>query len=213
MKATSTSAKKLSLLSLFFLIALSSAISFSNIVFTEFRAVQEESTIHLNWTTASEQDLMDFSIERSNDAVSFLELSHTHPIGNSDVENHYDFMDMAPFFGTAYYRVKCLDINGVVSYSDLISIEFEADSDDLILYPNPGDGRKVEINFFTKKHQVATITMINSVGAITFQHSLITESHGSNCFCLIPYDQLIKGVYFIVVEVNGEKRQQKLIVY
>ncbi len=84
------------------------------------------SGVRLEWTTASEQDNFGFEVERSS--------AHTGPWnalpngfvsghGTTAVPQQYSFTDVDAGTGVVYYRLKQLDLDGSVHFSDGIAVD------------------------------------------------------------------------------------------
>ena len=90
----------------------------------------------LEWRTASELQNKLFVVERSADGIHFYKLGELPGHEKSSTLTVYTFNDDVPLPSKNYYRLKQVDLNGQVAYSNLIIIE-NTDAD-LRLAPNPG---------------------------------------------------------------------------
>ena len=90
----------------------------------------------LYWTTSSEINNDFFTIERSDDGLTFTELGIINGQGNSSINHDYEFIDNLPINGVSYYRIKQTDFNGDYSYSPMIAINNEWMTN-ILLYPSP----------------------------------------------------------------------------
>jgi hypothetical protein len=103
--------------------------------FTAKIATQE---VILNWSTASELNNDYMEIERAIDGVQFEVLGRVIGAGTSTLVNHYTMTDENPIEGVSYYRLKQVDFDGTVTYSNTLSVEFGDASNNYVVYPNPG---------------------------------------------------------------------------
>ncbi len=108
----------------------------------EFRAtaMQEEKTIKLDWTTASEINNAYFDVERSSDGINFSKIGQIKGAVTSNKVNIYTFIDANAAQGQRYYyRLKQTDINGDYSYTKIASALLLDDKQFTIteFYPNP----------------------------------------------------------------------------
>ena len=95
------------------------------VILTSFTAYQEESTVHLTWSTASEINSDYFQIQRSTDGSDFQSLSRQAAAGDSQQELTYRYADEGVanrFSGTLYYRLKTVDFDGSFEYSDITAV-------------------------------------------------------------------------------------------
>ncbi|HEX9512308.1 MAG TPA: T9SS type A sorting domain-containing protein [Puia sp.] len=76
----------------------------------------------LSWATANEYNNDHFDLERSPKGVDFTALASIKSYGNSDVRQTYQYMDVHPFVGYTYYRLKQVDIDGHFTYSPIVTV-------------------------------------------------------------------------------------------
>jgi len=101
---------------------------FVPIELVSFRGKYNNSMVILNWTTASELNNDYFTIERSKDAVEFQPIKFVEGAGNSNNILNYEIIDVNPFLGTSYYRLKQTDFNGKYSFSNIVSVNAGSDN-------------------------------------------------------------------------------------
>ncbi len=92
--------------------------------------------VELNWITGSEINNDYFTIERSKDVLVWDEIKNVNGAGNSNQTLNYFEIDVEPLNGISYYRLKQTDFDGLYSYSEIISVNFDYQSN-LTFYPNP----------------------------------------------------------------------------
>ncbi len=107
---------------------------------SSFSASVTLNNVELNWTTATETNNFGFSIERRSEDSEFEEIGFVKGNGTSTLINSYSFIDSKPLSGVVYYRLKQIDLDGSINYSN----EVLADNTGLIEgfrllgnYPNP----------------------------------------------------------------------------
>lgn len=84
--------------------------------------------------TASEKNNDFFTLERSKDGTSFEKLKTVSGAGNSDHVLNYSEKDEAPLHGISYYRLKQMDYDGKTSYSRVVTVEFNSNSQIKVQY-------------------------------------------------------------------------------
>jgi hypothetical protein len=101
-------------------------------------------SIQLNWTTATELNNYGFEVERKvqNSANGNWEkIGFVAGSGTSNSPKSYSFTDNSPVVGKNYYRLKQIDVDGSISYSNIVEVEFNNQiPKDYSLsqnYPNP----------------------------------------------------------------------------
>ncbi|MCW3119951.1 MAG: C-terminal target protein, partial [Chitinophagaceae bacterium] len=90
----------------------------------------------INWRVA-EQNVIRYQVEKSSGANSFSSIGSLNSKGDGD--NDYTFTEMQTLTGTAYYRVKQIDIDGKSTYSSIISLR-NNNQPRISIYPNPTKG-------------------------------------------------------------------------
>jgi hypothetical protein len=106
-----------------------------------FTATKATDGAQTTWTTENEQNYTNFTIERSIDGgVTYNDLSSFA----SSALGIYSFLDKTPPADRDLYRLKIQDINGTISYSDVITLIYGNGnvSDNIAkntvnVYPNP----------------------------------------------------------------------------
>ncbi len=87
-----------------------------------FRAKSENDRVILEWKSREEIAVREFVVERKSLNGDFIQIGTIQPKGNN---SYYTFIDETAFksLGSIYfYRLKIVDYNGSISYSNEISI-------------------------------------------------------------------------------------------
>jgi len=90
-----------------------------------------EGRAELSWDAETDQHHNYFELERSPDARNFISL------GRSSSAPPYKMIDPALLTGNNYYRVKQVDRDGNIVYSNVINIVYNPGRINLIVFPNP----------------------------------------------------------------------------
>ena len=129
------------------------------ITLQSFTAKEKGDDVQLNWDISSNSNPSSFEIERSIDATSFSGIGTVQ----SNSSTQYSFTDQAPFRGTAYYRLKMTDMNGITTYSATIGIRLAATSaNNINIYPTIVTGNSFFVTAGSNiRNAVITITGLN----------------------------------------------------
>lgn len=158
----------------------------------------EETSVKLNWTTASEMNNDFFSIERSRDGENWINIANIDGSGNSSVAVNYSYSDFQLQNDISYYRLKQTDLNGESKYSTLISVQGcreNGDDDYFVVYPNPTTGI-INTTYGGNNQLVSSIAIFDAMGKRIFY----SENYQNTFDLSLEQD----GVYFIHLNV-GEK--------
>ncbi len=87
---------------------------------TTFTGECDGQTLHFRWTTASELENKEFTLQKSNDGDTWSTVVVIPGAGTSTVMRNYDYATSSDG-GTAYYRLQQTDESGRSTYSTVIS--------------------------------------------------------------------------------------------
>src|SRR5207249_2543763 len=161
--------------------------------FTNLTARQAGSGIALNFTNATEADVMRYEAERSNNAVDFTSIATILPKRNDGGSMSYQSVDASPFNGVNYYRIKSTDAFGKAFYSPVAKVNINAHGVGLSVYPNPVKGSLVSVQLSNLLKGVYTIRLINSTGQQVYTQAI---NHGGGAATeSIELGSLAKGLY------------------
>ena len=175
-----------------------------------FTAEVENNVVGLKWTTASEENLKKFVIERSYDNKNFSEVNAVLPHDHPADKNNYTILDKLPENSptTIYYRLHSIDMNGKGEYSDTRIITMQKNSSlNISAYPNPvvnnllvtippaWQTKNVMFELFTVNGQVAKIFNTTNTGQ--------TE--------ILNVNNIAPGSYFLNASCDGKIIRGKII--
>lgn len=92
---------------------------------TSFSARAEGSSARLDWRTASERDNEGFQVQRSADGIEWEDLEFVPGSGTTTGERAYSLTDEEPLAGNNYYRLRQMDFDGNVSWSQVRVVSME----------------------------------------------------------------------------------------
>jgi hypothetical protein len=102
-----------------------------------FTVTRENSAVRLLWLTASERKSSSFRIQRSVNAIDYIQIGSLPSQGNSDKDHRYTWLDMTPLEGISYYRLQQIDNDNSSSYSPVVLIDIAASTCVNEVYPSP----------------------------------------------------------------------------
>ena len=140
----------------------------------------------LQWSISTQTNCDYFEIQRSNGLTELETIGEMDHIKNGNNSNNYTFEDKEPVNGINYYRLKGLDANGVITYSDMISLKYEKPTQ-IVVYPNP-TVNEVNILTFNKKQR---ILLFDNQNRLMFTDKTIPEK--------IDFSIYPNGLYLLVI--------------
>jgi hypothetical protein len=91
-----------------------------------FEAKATYSSNLIQWITGSERNSDYFILETSSDGYDFKQIANVKGAGNSNVDKEYSYVHQNPEKRINYYRLTEVDINGVRTAFNMISIDNES---------------------------------------------------------------------------------------
>ncbi len=170
---------------------------------TDLSYTCKDNSLQLNWTTATEKSNDYFTIEKSKDALNFVEIGTVKGAGNSNTELKYEFTDVNLQKEISYYRIKQTDFDDTFTYSAVISpikcktifgFEFE-------VFPNPS----VDVLNIKSSVLSAKVVVLDFLGKIVFENNLETSN------TVIDISKFESGIYFVQMISDGETQSKKFI--
>ncbi|MBT8326303.1 MAG: T9SS type A sorting domain-containing protein, partial [Bacteroidia bacterium] len=166
----------------------------------EFTGRKRGENNELNWATASELNCSHFEIERSTDGKSFRVVGIEEGNGTTNSIFRYRFTDENPSNLKLFYRLKQIDYNGESSYSNVITIQPEAE---LIISPNPF---KQNIEVSVEKQEIIRVELIDMFGRIVFE-----EAVNDTKTAIKVRSELDHGVYTLRVVLENSVVEKRVI--
>ncbi|HZX57593.1 MAG TPA: T9SS type A sorting domain-containing protein, partial [Mucilaginibacter sp.] len=134
--------------------------------------VPDARQVQITWNTVNEGNYTNFTVERSiNGGKTFDVLGGITASGAGE----YTMADKSPATGQNQYRLKQEDINGIITYSTVVKIEYSGLSNSLVsnklsIYPNPVvNNLSLAIAGQSTNNAIYNINFMNSSGIIIKQ--------------------------------------------
>ncbi len=116
------------------------ALSMIPVELTSFSASTDQNSVILNWSTATETNNSGFSVERKTPVDErWIDIGFVPGFGTTTEKRSYSFTDNNLSTGLYSYRLKQIDYDGTVEYSNEIFAEVGAPKEFSLLqnFPNP----------------------------------------------------------------------------
>ena len=173
-----------------------------------FTAEKLNNKVKLKWSVNVEVNIDSYEIERSNDGVSYIQISAHNSNGNIGNNAAYVKFDDSPLEGSSFYRILSLGFNGDTTSMKTIAFNNQYLSEELPIfnmYPNPYKGGNLTIEFVALISENSQI-VVTDINGKTLYDSLIVSDIISLSL------NLSSGVYFVSVLSPSNRLIKKLIV-
>lgn len=175
--------------------------------------IGEDNRITLTWTTLSETNNLGFAIERSTDGETWEEVDFISGAGTTDEEQIYTFIDgETTIAGKYYYRLRQVDFNGAVEYTEAIEVVVGAPAEYSLSnnYPNPFNPA-TSINFQLPEEGFVTLEIYNVLGQVV-RSMVNTEMPAGYHQVIFNARDLASGVYIYRLQVNNFSASKKMLL-
>jgi hypothetical protein len=183
-----------------------------------FTAAKTTKGAELVWKTENEQNLTNFTIERSTDNGKTFDVVGGYVSGS---EGTYSLIDKNPPVATDLYRLKLEDLNGVITYSNIVTLVYGNGNNSIVnninVYPNPASGvinlainqssdtMQPDLSLALTATQSATVSQLYGIKIINITGSVITTATSSHPTWQSDISRLLPGTYIIQVINNRDK--------
>jgi hypothetical protein len=182
-----------------------------------FIAKPNQNQVDINWSTATESNNDYFTIEKSRDGSDFAPLKTVKSKGvngHSLTQLNYTDLDMNPYEGTSYYRLKQTDFNTSNKYSPIVDVTFDQSIDkDIFVYPNPNQG-EFTLNFkgFKFLNSKVQIIILDALGKKVYDQTISLLDH-MNSYQITPAEKIGKGFYLMSCTIDGITYTKKVVIH
>jgi len=160
-----------------------------------FTGWNEGTVNHLHWNTSSEYNSDHFDLENSVEGNDFSTIANVSAAGFSTHELNYDFTDTKPNRGLNYYRLKLVDRDNTFTYSNIVLIKLNTNSNvSTVVSPNPVIN-SINIQLQSDNAGEVLVQLTNVLGAVVRSQTWQVVS-GEN-FTSINTSGLPAAMYFV----------------
>ncbi len=179
---------------------------------TAFSAKSVNEGIKLEWQTASELNNDRFEIERSQDRNTFAVVGTVRGAGTTTEAQSYSFIDNTAQNGKFYYRLKQVDFDGTVDYSNIVEVVKEKPTTFELAqnYPNPFNPATT-INYQLPTNTLVTLKVYDVIGREVA--TLVNARQEAGRYTVnFNASTLASGVYFYRLQAGSFVETKKMML-
>ncbi len=182
----------------------------------EFVATLEQADlatrVRLSWKTASESNNLGFEVQRARNGHDFQTLAFVPGAGTTATPQTYEYVDQEVTAGSYYYRLKQMDRDGAIQFTQAQYVEVAAPRAYALRqnYPNPFNPT-TEIVYQLKERGRVSLVVYNILGEVV--GTLVDQVQEAGVH-RVTFDAsgLPTGVFFYRLRVNGFDQVRKMAV-
>ena len=168
------------------------------VTFTSIKAYKQDKNINVEWRVDNEMNMKQYEVEKSTNGTQFSSIAVKAATANNGGSAVYVIADANPVEGYNYYRVKSVDVNGKLSYTNVVKVLMGSMKQDITIYPNPITDGMIHLQLMNMPEGKYNIRLLNKLGQLIVQKQ-ITHA-GGNATELIKWDyNLAHGMYQLEV--------------
>lgn len=159
----------------------------------------------LQWETSFEKNNRGFEIEISGDGKDFNFVGNVASMGDTESGHIYDYIHKQPGAGKHYYRLKQTDLDGTITYSNIISFTIDNPSN-IFLAPVPAHNY-VKMYFNKPVTDRTVLEVLNVAMQMVYKKTIPSGTTVYN----IPLNNLSSGVYIVRILKEGKTEVRRFI--
>lgn len=176
--------------------------------FVSINAQRVQGNTLVEWKVAQDADIDHYEIERSNNNGAFAKIGNTASQHSNSVAT-YDYTDMLPLQGIAYYRVRSIDRNGMGKYSSIVAVSDASRTDMFKVVANPVH-QAIYLTASDSYKGAYQYELYNAVGQLMQNGQIRVEGNGITTLPLTA--GVIPGMYILNVHNELHKLNERILV-
>lgn len=175
-----------------------------------FDIIQTKQGIRLSWMFDEKSKMNSYQVLRSNDGMSFLNISDKYNFDS--ISKEYTYFDDYPLLGKNYYKIVSINAEGDKLYSKTKFIAYKSDKSELgfDIFPNPAHS-VANLEFKKWVEGEIKIEVLNLTGNKIFSENMILTPFGQKVFSLNT-TKIGKGVFIVHITGANITNSIKLVV-
>ena len=177
--------------------------------YVDFVAEKESGNARLSWSVESVDQILEYSIEKSINAIEFSEIHKLSDFKQSEATDFYH-VDQNVVPGYNYYRLKYKDVFSNVYTTSTKVLNFQdAIISDILVSPNPFTN-DLMAEFSSEEKGELAVTIMDAIGNICLNEQIMQVKAGKNKLG-INVENLSAGLYLIKFRKGNNVQTQKVV--
>lgn len=168
----------------------------------DFYATKNNDVNDVFWKVGSEENVLHYTIDKSNNGIDFKELTTVFVSSNSQTKT-YNLVDQEPFSDITYYRLGTKEKNGKDYFHKIISVNEKSDDWKCNHYQQE---QNLVIEFKNSVPKHSTISLFDLSG------KLLAEEEVKNSQTKINVQNFAEGIYFVRITTPYKTENFKIII-
>ncbi len=162
----------------------------------------------LRWTAGEEPGFSHYDIEKSADAVNYTKIGERQSQRLAQ-EMNYSFTDPEALNGTAFYRIRMVNSNGLAQYSNVVMLSSGDIQFDVRVINNPFT-EPLKLNYILPQNGVVNFSLFDGRGQKVLTRQL-QGNRGLNVGTITGISNFAAGLYTLSSEYNGTVISKRVV--
>jgi hypothetical protein len=176
------------------------------VTFQSFTATPSQAGNQLKWVIGTQESVSHYEVEYSTDGINFRSVA-TVQARSGSANLTYDFTHKITNTVKGYYRIKVVDIDGQLTYSQVEEVKATSGVVKISVYPNPTTGN-FKIRIPSQLSGTVELSIYDDIGRLVISDRLQISSTTE-----VPMDisRLAAGSYQIICENRSVKYVTRIV--
>ncbi len=172
----------------------------------------DDASITLNWKTIAENNIREYVVERSANAISFNAIKMQTAMLNNGAESNYSFKDLSALEGTVFYRIKITALSGAVTYSNVVKMTGLKTGAGVSVYPNPVTAKLMNVYFTSPSFGNYNISLVNTAGQQIWTGKILYNNNSGNKITVELPENIAAGKYYLSLSGKDGKSFKTVVM-
>ncbi len=174
--------------------------------FMSTKAYSKGSGVQVEWTTATEEGILAYAIERSTDGRNFAQVGVVSAANRSSA---YSWFDASPVAGDNFYRIKSIE-GGSGKYTAIMKVSVGKGAASFVIAANPVRNGSLTVQLSGLEKGMYALRLYNNAGQQVATQALAIE--GSSLSQTIALPSLSRGRYTVQLSNGKTAMTQQIII-
>ena len=152
------------------------------VTFSTIKVIRQNNAIAIEWEVENELNINKYEIEKSVDGEYFTGVNSTLATGTTRSAK-YQWLDVNPFLGYNFYRIKSIGLSGDETFSRVVKIAFINGAEAINIYPNPVTDGNINLQLINQPAGKYQTRIFNNMGQVL--HTQTINHGGGNLIATI----------------------------
>lgn len=175
-----------------------------------FKAVCNQNNTSIYWVTSSETNSSYFDVESSTDLNFWKIIKTLKAAENSNIMKYYSIEDNTIKYATTYYRLKQVDLDGQITYTEPTSIDCSSQVP-FVSFISADNSDALQIIPHNFKSNSFTVAVYDALGKVMFSKTFSDIKNNSAMY--IDLNAYPNGYYFMHFISDDYNKTSKILKF